>query len=314
MKTLNHVPTLDLRRFDTDRDRFVREVGQAYRELGFCCFSHHGIPEELMKAAYEDFRDFFALPEEVKARYRIKGISGARGYTPFKVETAKDRSIADLKEFWHVGREAADPQAMGHLLSNVWPEEVPGFRSHGLALFQAMEAVGNRILASMALNIGLPANFFADYVSRGDSILRALHYPPVKQADLPAVRAGAHEDIDLITLLVGATTSGLELLTRDGQWMPINAAPNTLIVNVGDMLQRLTNHVYRSTTHRVVNPEGDGAQVSRYSMPFFLHPNPDAIIDVLDECVSDGNPSRYPEPITAQEFLMQRLHEIKLAG
>ena len=314
MKTLDHVPTLDLRRFDTDRDQFVREVGQAYRELGFCCFSDHGIPEELMKAAYEDFRDFFALPVEVKNAYRLQGMAGARGYTPFKVETAKDRSIADLKEFWHVGRETDDTIANPHLIANVWPKEVPGFRRHSVALYQSMESVGNRILASMALNIGLPADFFVQHVCRGDSILRALHYPPVKAEDLPAVRAGAHEDIDLITLLVGATDSGLELLTRDGQWMPVNARPNTLIVNVGDMLQRLTNHVYRSTTHRVVNPEGQNALRSRYSMPFFLHPNPDFVIDVLPECVSDGNPNRYPEAITAQDFLMQRLREIKLAG
>ena len=314
MKTLNQVPTLDLRRFDTDRDQFVREVGQAYRELGFCCFSHHGIPQELMTSAYEDFRDFFALPVEVKNHYRIQGLAGGRGYTPFKIETAKDRTIADLKEFWHVGRETNDVEARRYLPPNVWPEEVPGFRRHSVALYQAMESVGDRILASMALNIGLPANFFVEHVSRGDSILRALHYPPVNPADLPAVRAGAHEDIDLITLLVGATDSGLELLTRDGQWMPVNALPNTLIVNVGDMLQRLTNHVYRSTTHRVVNPEGENALRSRYSMPFFLHPNPDFVIDVLPECVSDGNPNRYPEATTAHEFLMQRLREIKLTG
>lgn len=314
MNSLNEVPTLDLRRFDTDRDNFVREVGRAYRELGFCCFSNHGIPEELMKSAYEDFRDFFDLPVEVKNNYRLEGRAGARGYTPFKIETAKDRTIADLKEFFHVGRQDADHEANPYLLPNLWPTEVPGFKKHSIALFQAMESVGNRILASMALNIGLPADFFVPHVNRGDSILRALHYPPVKPEDLPAVRAGAHEDIDLITLLVGATATGLELLTQEGTWMPINAKENTLIVNVGDMLERLTNHAYRSTTHRVVNPEGEKALTSRYSMPFFLHPNPDFLIDVLPECVSSGNPNRYPEAITAQEFLMQRLREIKLAG
>lgn len=314
MTKLNEVPTLDLRRFDTDRDRFVQEVGEAYSEFGFCCFSDHGIPEALIQAAYEDFKAFFALPTEVKMRYKLEGRAGARGYTAFKVETAKDQNIADLKEFWHIGREEGKDNPYPELLlPNLWPDEVPGFRSHGLALYQAMEAIGSRILASMALYIGQPADYFVPHVRHGDSILRALHYPPVDPKDLPAVRAGAHEDIDLITLLVGATDSGLELLTREGNWLPINARENTLIVNVGDMLQRLTNHVYRSTTHRVVNPEGTGMQRPRYSMPFFLHPDPEFVIDVLPQCITPENPNRYPEPITSQQYLMQRLREIKLA-
>ena len=314
MTHLNEVPTLDLRRFDTDRDNFVQEVGAAYREFGFCCFSEHGIPEALIKSAYEDFRDFFALPTEVKLRYKLEGKAGARGYTAFKVETAKDQTIADLKEFWHIGREeGADNPYPDLLLPNLWPEEVPGFHSHGLALYQSMESVGNRILASMALYIGQPADYFVPHVRHGDSILRALHYPPVDPKDLPAVRAGAHEDIDLITLLVGATDAGLELLTREGNWLPINARENTLIVNVGDMLQRLTNHVYRSTTHRVVNPESNNRQRARYSMPFFLHPDPNFVIDVLPQCITPDNPNRYPESITSQQYLMQRLREIKLA-
>lgn len=315
MTHTNEVPTLDLRRFDTDRDAFVADVGRAYRTFGFCCFSHHGIPEALIQACYENFRDFFALSVEDKLKYRIPGKAGVRGYTPFKVETAKDLAIADLKEFWHVGRdvaEATNPYP-DLLLPNLWPDEVAGFRQHALMLYQTMESVGDRILASMALHIGLPADFFVPFVNNGDSILRALHYPPVRVEDLPAVRAGAHEDIDLITLLVGATDSGLELLTADGDWLPINAGENTLIVNVGDMLQRLTNHVYRSTTHRVVNPKGDGMTRPRYSMPYFLHPNPDFLIKTLQQCTGPDNPDRYPDPITAQEYLNQRLREIKLA-
>lgn len=312
MDPITQVPTIDLRRFDTDRRAFVAEVGQAYRTFGFCCFSNHGIPQQLIQSAYEDFRDFFALPEAVKRRYVLAGKGGSRGYTPFKVETAKDQVIADLKEFWHIGREDLGANPYPQMLPNVWPEEVPGFKKHSLALYQAMEGVGNRILASMALHIGLPADFFQAHVNHGDSILRALHYPPVHPDDLPAVRAGAHEDIDLITLLVGATDAGLELYTKEGTWLPVNARENTLIVNVGDMLQRLTNHVYRSTTHRVVNPESTTVPRSRYSMPFFLHPNPDFHIDVLPGCISEDNPRRY-EAITAGEYLQQRLREIKLA-
>jgi isopenicillin N synthase-like dioxygenase len=312
---MTEVPTLDLRRFDHDREAFVSDLGQAYRLFGFCCFSHHGIPEALIRAAYEDFRDFFRLPDDVKKSYRLDGKAGARGYTPFKVETAKDRTIADLKEFWHVGREEGKDNPYPELLlPNVWPNEITSFRAHSLALYQSMESVGDRILAAMALHIGLAADFFEPHVNHGDSILRALHYPPVRAEDLPAVRAGAHEDIDLITLLVGATGAGLELLTREGQWLPINARENTLIVNVGDMLQRLTNNVYRSTTHRVVNPENTDTGRSRYSMPFFLHPNPDFLIKTLPNCVSAENPDHYPDAITASDFLMQRLREIKLTG
>ncbi len=315
MEKITEVPTLDLRRFDTDREAFVADVGQAYRTFGFCCFSHHGIPEALIQAAYEDFKDFFALDVESKMKYRIPGKAGVRGYTPFKVETAKDLAIADLKEFWHVGRdveEGSNPYP-DLLLPNVWPEEVPTFKQHSLMLYQAMESVGYRILASMALHIGLPPDYFNNVVNNGDSILRALHYPPVRVEDLPAVRAGAHEDIDLITLLVGATDSGLQLKTADGGWLPINARENTLIVNVGDMLQRLTNHVYRSTTHRVINPEGASMTKPRYSMPYFLHPNPDFLIKTLPQCVTAENPDKYPEPITSQEYLAERLREIKLA-
>ena len=316
MSMHQEVPTLDLRRFDTDRTNFVRDVGEAYRTYGFCCFSHHGIPEALIQAAYENFKEFFALSTEEKMKYSLVGKGGARGYTPFKVETAKDQTIADLKEFWHVGRDVSDNNNPypNLLLPNLWPEEVANFRQHSLMLYQAMESVSDRILTSMALHIGLPADYFIDVIKNGDSILRALHYPPVKFEDLPAVRAGAHEDIDLITLLVGATNSGLELLTKEGEWLPINATENTLVVNVGDMLQRLTNHVYRSTTHRVVNPATADFGKPRFSMPFFVHPRPDFLIKTLPQCVSPQNPDRYAgTPITAQEYLNERLREIKLS-
>ena len=312
MTRLENVPTIDLRRFDTDRAACVAEVGAAFRQFGFCCFSHHGIPDSLIASAYDAFKAFFRLPVDQKMAYRAAS-GGARGYTPFKVETAKDQTIADLKEFWHVGREA-DP-AYPNMLPNVWPQEIAGFRAEATELYQAFDRCADRILALMAAHIGLPDDYFRSVVAGGDSILRVLHYPPVDPADLPAVRAAAHEDIDLITLLVATTDSGLELLTAEGTWLPIQARENTLVVNAGDMLQRLTNHVYRSTTHRVVNPKLAAGQASgpRYSMPFFVHPRPSFTIDVLPTCVTADNPTRYPEPITAQDYLDIRLKEIKLS-
>jgi isopenicillin N synthase-like dioxygenase len=314
MSHLHQVPTLDLRRFHSaDRNAFVKEMGDAYRQFGFCCFSHHGIPEERIQQGFEAFRAFFALPREEKRRYITQNLPGTRGFTDFKVETAKTSKVADLKEFWHVGREVTGPNPYPDiLLDNVWPDGVPEFKEHALALYRAMERAGNTVASALALNIGLPEDYFTKVSAFGNSILRALHYPPVRPEDLPAVRAEAHEDISLITLLVGATDSGLQLLTRENTWLPIEAAPNTLVVNVGDMLQRLTNHVYPSTTHRVVNPEGPAAARPRYSMPFFMDPNPDFLIETLPSCITPDNPNRYDTPITANDYLMERLHEIKM--
>ena len=311
---MNHVPasgvpTLDIRRFAGDRSAFVAELGAAYRQYGFCCFSHHGIPQARIDAAYDDFRGFFALPEAVKQRY-VRAQTG-RGYVGFKVETARTSTVPDLKEFFHIGRDGAPPDDPV-LQPNVWPDEVAGFRGNALALYAAMEQAGAVVLSAIAEDLGLDADFFAPLTDHGNSILRALHYPPVRPEDLPAVRAEAHEDISLITLLVGATQSGLQVLTREGAWLPIEAAPGSLVVNVGDMMQRLTNNAYPSTTHRVVNPEGAGAPVSRYSMPFFLAPNMEYEIRSLPHCVAAAGIDHYPEPITAQAYLMQRLREIRL--
>lgn len=308
-----HVPVLDLRRFESDHTDFIADLGSAYREFGFCCFTHHGIPDDVLARAYGDFKTFFALPDATKRQYISPKIPGIRGYTPTKVETAKDASHADLKEFWHIGREVE-----GHnpypdiLLPNIWPDEVPGFKTHGLVLYHAMEKVGKKLLSALLENIGEDPNLLADQLAYGNSILRALHYPPIQTDDMPAVRASAHEDISVITILVGATDSGLELKTREGNWLPIAAPAGSIIVNVGDMLQRLTNHVYPSTTHRVVNPEGEAASRSRYSLPFFMDPNPDFPITTLKSCVTEANPNRYPNTITANDYLMERLHEIKM--
>ncbi len=307
------VPTLDIRRYESDRDAFVAELGAAYREFGFCCISNHGIPKEFIDQSYQTFEKFFDLPDEVKRKYHIKGAGGARGYTPFKVETAKDSQFPDLKEFWHFGREIARDSKYAEVMpENIWPEEVPEFHQFGYGLFEALDALGSRVLRALALHINQPENYFDDKINFGNSILRPIHYPPIMQDDVPNVRAGAHEDINFITLLVGASAEGLELLMKDGTWLPITTQGDAIVVNIGDMLQRLTNHVYPSTTHRVVNPKNENARKPRYSVPFFLHPNPDFLIDVLPQCITPDNPNRYPEPISSHDYLMQRLREIKL--
>jgi isopenicillin N synthase-like dioxygenase len=307
-----YIPTLDIRRFDTDRDAFVAELGAAYREWGFAGIRGHGIPQDVIDGAYDVFSRFFALPEDVKKRYHIPGGGGARGYTPFGVETAKGALYSDLKEFWHVGRDVRDGKYADVMPANVWPSEIPEFRERALALYDALDRLGSRMLSALALHLGLDERYFADKTNNGNSILRPIHYPPITTPDIPNVRAGAHEDINLITLLVGASAEGLQVLSRKGEWVPYTADADTIVVNIGDMLQRLTNHVLPSTTHRVVNPPGEKARQPRYSTPFFLHPNPDFLIDVLPNCVSADNPSRYPEPITAQGYLEERLREIKL--
>ena len=313
-----HIPTLDIRRFSesasqADRTAFVAELGAAYREWGFAGIRGHGIAQSLIDDAYAVFAEFFALPESTKRKYHVDGAGGARGYTPFGVETAKGATYSDLKEFWHIGREIPRDSKYAEVMQpNLWPEEVPRFREVGYDLFQALDQLGSQVLGALALDMGLPEDYFVDKTDNGNSILRPIHYPPITSPDIPNVRAGAHEDINLITLLVGASAAGLEVLSRKGEWVPFTADADTIVVNIGDMLQRMTNHVYPSTTHRVVNPPGELARQPRYSTPFFLHLNPDVLIDVLPSTITVDNPSRYPEPITAHAYLEQRLREIKL--
>ncbi|EIL88680.1 isopenicillin N synthase family dioxygenase [Rhodanobacter sp. 115] len=310
---MKNVPTLDIRRYDTDRAAFVAELGAAYREFGFCCISGHGISRELVDGAYDVFQRFFALPADTKMKYHVRGGGGARGYTPFKVETAKDSHFPDLKEFWHIGREIPRDSTFADVMPpNLWPAEVPAFRQYGYGLYQALDQLGTRVLRALALHVDLPENYFEDKTEQGNSILRPIHYPPITEENVPNVRAGAHEDINFITLLVGASAEGLEVLTREGEWLPITTEGDAIVVNIGDMLQRLTNHVYPSTTHRVVNPPNENARKPRYSVPFFLHPNPDVVLDPVPQCITPDNPKRYDTPITSHEYLQQRLREIKL--
>ncbi len=310
----SRIPTLDIRRFESDRDAFVAELGAAYREWGFAGIRGHGIGQSVIGGAYDVFKRFFALPLSVKMQYHIRGQGGARGYTPFGIETAKDAQFPDLKEFWHIGRELpADSPYADVMPPNIWPSEIPEFQRIGYGLYQALDELGSQVLSALALHIDLPADFFADKTNVGNSILRPIHYPPITADDIPNVRAGAHEDINFITLLVGASAAGLEVKSQQGEWVPFTSDADTIVVNIGDMLQRLSNHVYPSTTHRVVNPPGDAAREPRYSTPFFLHPNPDYLIRTLPNCIDVNNPDRYPEPITAHDYLMERLREIKLA-
>ncbi|MGB3166573.1 MAG: 2-oxoglutarate and iron-dependent oxygenase domain-containing protein [Alteraurantiacibacter sp.] len=289
------------------------ELGRSFAEYGFAIVRDHGIPQELIDRAEDLARAFFALPEATKRSYRIEGGGGARGYTPFGTEIAKDAAVHDLKEFWHVGRTLPEGHRFAESMApNVWPDEVDGFQATFEQLYAEFERTGDRILRAIALHLGLEEDYFADTVLDGNSVMRLLHYPPLGD-NVPegAVRAAAHGDINTITLLLGAEEAGLELLDTQGEWMPVSPPPGALAVNVGDMLDRLTNSRLRSTTHRVVNPGGEGARRSRYSMPFFLHFRPDFLIEPLEQCVAEGETTR--PPITAHDFLQQRLREIGLA-
>ena len=306
------IPTLSLHQNDDDPAGFAAAIGASFERFGFATVADHGVPADLIARAWAQTAAFFALPEEEKRRYFTPAGGGQRGYTPFKTEIAKGASTVDLKEFWHVGRQlAAGHSFEADMPANIWPERPEGFRETFLELFAALDRAGDVILSAIARYLGLAPDWFDPAVADGNSILRLLHYPPIP-ADAEGVRAGAHEDINLITLLLGAEEAGLELLDRDGAWIAIDPPEGAMVVNVGDMLQRLTNHVLPSTTHRVVNPPAERRGHSRYSMPFFLHPAPDFLIETLPGCVSVSNPDRYPTPITAHDYLHERLVEIGL--
>ena len=292
---------------------FAEALGASFARHGFAVVTDHGLAQERIDAALAAAKAFFALPEAVKRPYHVAGGAGQRGYTPFGVETAKGAADFDLKEFWHVGRELPPGHPYRSLMpDNLWPAEVEGFRASELWLFDALETLGRVLLRAIADWLRLDSGYFDDAVKMGNSVLRLLHYPPVRGSG-PHLRAAPHEDINAITLLLGAEQAGLEILGRNGRWLPVNPAPGAVVVNVGDMLARLTNDVLPSTTHRVVNPVGDRRSMPRYSTPFFLHFRPDFVIQTLPACVTDRRPERYLGPITADAFLRRRLKEIGLA-
>lgn len=315
----DEIPSLDLADFYGDdaakKKAFVAALGAAYHNIGFVAIRNHFLTSELQNKLYTSIKEYFALPDEIKKKHERTDLAGQRGYTGKGKEHAKGRNTGDLKEFYHVGQELSSTELSDEgYPANIWPEEIPGFREAAIDVYRALEKTGIYMLRAIALYLGLPEKFFDEKVKNGNSILRPIHYfPIVDPSSVPddAVRAAEHGDINLITLLMGASADGLQVLRRDGKWIPITALPDQLVVNVGDMLERLTNKKLKSTIHRVVNPPREIMNVPRYSIPFFMHPRSEMSLATLDSCVDQENPKLW-EDITAGEFLDQRLREIGL--
>lgn len=310
------IPSVDLADFlsgdPARKQKFVDQLGEAYTTIGFVAVKNHLVSEDTVEQLYAKVKDFFSLDEDVKRNYEIEGLAGQRGYTSFGKEHAKDSNAGDLKEFWHFGQEVEDNDALKEEYpDNVDVPEVEGFSEIGIRAYQELENTGREMLRAIALYLGLDEMYFDDKIKNGNSILRPIHYPPITSEPKSAVRAGQHEDINLITLLIGASAEGLQVLNKQGEWKDVTALPDHIVVNVGDMLQRHTNNKLRSTTHRVVNPPREKWDTSRFSIPFFLHPISEMRLDCLAECVDENNPQAY-DPISAGEYLIQRLTEIGL--
>lgn len=318
-KLLDKIPSLDLADFlsgDPNRkQKFVADLGEAYNTIGFIALRNHGLSDELSNQLYATIKKFFDLPDEVKQKYENPALAGQRGYVGKGKEHAKGRNTGDLKEFYHVGQEVKDNDPIkAEYPDNIWPDEIPEFKETALAAYQALEKAGKEILRALALYLDLEENYFDDKVHHGNSILRPIHYFPIEDPDsvpADAVRAAEHGDINLITLLMGASADGLQVLRRDGKWIPITALPEQIVVNVGDMLARLTNNKLKSTIHRVVNPPRELMHTSRYSIPFFMHPRSEMDLTCLESCIDEQNPKAYPDA-TAGEYLTERLIELGL--
>jgi isopenicillin N synthase-like dioxygenase len=311
---LNKVPSLDLSDFTSDdsatKAQFVADLGAAFNTIGFVAIKNHGLTEEMRTSLYGQVQQFFSLPAEQKQKYEFEELHGQRGYIGKGKETAKGSKVADLKEFYHVGQ----PEPEGEMPGNIFPENMTKFKEYTTLVYKTFESTGKTLLKALALYLNLPEDYFEDKVQNGDSILRALHYFPITNPDaLPegAVRAAAHGDINLITLLMGASADGLEVLRRDGKWIAITALPDQIVVNVGDMLDRLTNHKLKSTIHQVVNPPREKMSTSRYSIPFFMHPRGDMDLTSLENCIDAEHPKMYVN-MTAGDFLDERLRELGL--
>ena len=313
---MNNIPSVDLSDFLADdptrKQKFIKEIGEAYEEIGFVALKGHFLSDELSTNLYAEVKRFFELPAEVKESYEIEGIGGQRGYTSFGKESAKGKKEGDLKEFWHFGQEVVGNATLkAEYPNNVLVNEVPNFNKVGMEAYKNLEKTAIYVLRALALYIGLDEFYFDNYVINGNSILRPIHYPPIQGEPKGAVRAAAHGDINLITLLMGASASGLEVQNKQGKWIPVTALPEQLVINVGDMLERLTNNKLRSTIHRVVNPPREEWGKSRYSIPFFTHPISEMSLNCLPECITETQPKVYDD-ITAGDFLNQRLRELGL--
>jgi isopenicillin N synthase-like dioxygenase len=310
------IPSIDLNDFISGdlklKEKFVQELGYAYEEIGFVAVKGHLLSVETSENLYQQVEAFFNLPLAKKASFENPEIAGQRGYIGFGKEHAKGRSVGDLKEFWHFGQEVEDNDPIkSEYPENIFVPEMPHFNQYGIKAYKELEATGKYMLRAIALYLGLDEFYFDDKIKNGNSILRPIHYPPITSEPESAVRAAEHEDINLITLLMGASAEGLEVLNKQGEWIGITALPEQLVVNVGDMLQRLTNNKLKSTTHRVVNPPMEKWGSSRFSIPFFLHPRSEMRLDCLESCVTSSYQLHY-EPISAGEYLNERLLEIGL--
>ncbi|AZI21755.1 isopenicillin N synthase family oxygenase [Chryseobacterium taklimakanense] len=313
---MNKIPSVDLRDFLSDdparKQKFVNEIGKAYEDIGFVALKGHFLDDALVKELYGEVKNFFDLPVETKQKYEIPGIGGQRGYVGFGKETAKGFKKADLKEFWHFGQYLAENSKYNDVYpDNVTVAEVPKFNEVGKKAYQMLEKTGKYVLRALALYLGLDEFYFDQYIAEGNSILRPIHYPPITQEPEDAVRAAAHGDINLITLLMGAQGRGLQVQNHDGEWIDAIAEPDELMINVGDMLSRHTNNKLKSTIHRVVNPDRELWGTSRYSIPFFMHPVSEMKLDALEGTYDENNPKLYPDT-TAGEFLHERLVELGL--
>lgn len=314
-----NIPRLDLNTYingtSEQKKQFSDDIGKAFNDTGFVTITNHGLSKQLIDKLYTEVIGLFKLPEETKLKYEKPELSGQRGYTSKGKETAKGFKVPDLKEFWQIGQTVTDNDPVkDEYPENLIVSELPEFNSTTREVYQKLESAGQHLLRAIAVYLDLPEHYFDDKVHNGNSILRTLHYFPIEDPDaLPpdAVRAGAHEDINLITLLIGASADGLELLTRENEWFPVKAHGEDVVVNVGDMLQRLTNNKLKSTTHRVVNPPRDQMKNSRYSVPFFLHPKSDMDLTCLESCIDAEHPKLYSD-MTAGEYLDERLREIGL--
>ncbi len=310
------IPSVDLVDFlsgDVARkQKFVQQLGNAYENIGFVALKNHSFSTALQEQLYSEVKNFFDLPETAKRKYEIEGLGGQRGYTSFGKEHAKGRPAPDLKEFWHFGQEVEgnDP-IRNEYPDNIFTDELPTFNKVGIDAYKALESIGKEMLRAIALFLGLNEFYFDDKIKNGNSILRPIHYSPITHEPKDSVRAGEHEDINLITLLIGASAEGLQVMSKKGEWVSVTALPEHIIVNVGDMLQRLTNGKLKSTTHRVVNPPREQWHLPRYSIPFFLHPRGNMRLNALPECVNENHPKQWDD-ITAGEYLDERLREIGL--
>ncbi|MFM7329056.1 MAG: isopenicillin N synthase family dioxygenase [Bacteroidota bacterium] len=315
----DEVPALNLADFDSGdperKRKFVADLGAAYNNIGFVAIRNHYLTDALSDRLYDGVKKFFALPDDIKQRYEIPGLAGQRGYIGKGKEHAKGRNTGDLKEFYHIGQQVEDDDPIkAEYPDNIWPSELPELREIGLEVYRQLERTGVQLLRAIALYLELPEHFFDAKVRHGNSILRPIHYYPIPDPDAvpaDAVRAAEHGDINLITLLMGASADGLQVLRRDGKWIPITALPEQLVVNVGDMLERLTNGKLTSTIHRVVNPPREKMNAPRYSIPFFMHPRSEMSLAALENCVDADHPKQWTD-ITAGAFLEQRLREIGL--